>query len=111
MVHYRKQLWGVFHYVVLSVLRELTVGHIATGRLHVTENVFPDVWLVESSETRLWRHHRPQLVEFIDPRMLFEEEHFPVHQMLEHTKIDVMKDIYYANCRRGDAFIIPEDPF
>jgi len=43
MVHYRKQLWGVFHYVVLSVLREVTVGHIAYGRLHVTENVFPDV--------------------------------------------------------------------
>jgi len=42
MVHYRKQLWGVFHYVVLSVLRDVTVGHIACGRLHVTENVFPD---------------------------------------------------------------------
>jgi len=42
MVHYRKHLWGGFHYVVLSVLRELTVGHIASGRLHVTENVFPD---------------------------------------------------------------------
>jgi len=43
MVHYRKQLWGVFHYVVLSVLQEHMVGHIASGRLHVTENVFPDV--------------------------------------------------------------------
>jgi len=43
MVHYRKQLWGVFHYAVLSVLRELTVGHIASRRLHVTENGFPDV--------------------------------------------------------------------
>ena len=42
-MHYRKQLWGVFRYVVLSVLREVTVGHIASGRLHVTEYVFPDV--------------------------------------------------------------------
>jgi len=42
MVHYRKQLWGVFHYVVLLVLREVMVGHIAYGRLHVKENVFPD---------------------------------------------------------------------
>jgi hypothetical protein len=42
IVHYRKQLWGVFHYVVLSVLREVTVGHISSGRLHVTEYVFPD---------------------------------------------------------------------
>ena len=46
MVHYRKQLWGVFHYVVLSVLRELTVGHIASGGLHVIENVLPDVLLL-----------------------------------------------------------------
>ena len=43
IVHYRKQLWGVFHYVVLSVLREGTVGHIAYGRLHMTDYVFPDV--------------------------------------------------------------------
>jgi hypothetical protein len=27
---------------VLSVLQEVTVGHIGCGRLHVTENVFPD---------------------------------------------------------------------
>jgi len=42
-MHYRKQPWGVFHYVVLSVLREVMVGHIARGRLHVTEYVFPDI--------------------------------------------------------------------
>jgi len=41
-VHYRKQLWGVCHYVVLSLLWEVTVGHRASGRLHVTEYVFPD---------------------------------------------------------------------
>jgi len=40
---YRKQLWGVLHDVVLSVLREVMVGHIAYGRLHITEYVFPDV--------------------------------------------------------------------
>jgi len=34
---------GVFHFLVLSVLREVTVGHIAYGRLHVTEYVFPDI--------------------------------------------------------------------
>jgi len=43
MVHYRKQLWGVFHYVVLWVLRTVTVGHITCGRLPVPEYVFPDV--------------------------------------------------------------------
>jgi len=42
IVHYRKQLWDVFHYVVLSVLQEVTVGHVVCGRLHMTENVFPD---------------------------------------------------------------------
>jgi hypothetical protein len=41
-VGYQKQLWGVFHFLVLSVLREITVGHIAYGRLHVAEYVFPD---------------------------------------------------------------------
>ena len=46
MVHYRTQLWGDFHYVGLSVLRELTVGHIASGGSHVTDNVFPDVLLL-----------------------------------------------------------------
>jgi len=44
IVHYRKQLWSVFHYVVLSVLWEVTVGHIAYGRLHVREYVSPDAW-------------------------------------------------------------------
>jgi hypothetical protein len=28
---------------VLSVLWEVTVGHIVCGRLHVTENGFPDI--------------------------------------------------------------------
>ena len=40
---YRKRLWGVLLYLVLSVLREVMAGHIAYGRLHVTEYVFPDV--------------------------------------------------------------------
>jgi hypothetical protein len=41
---YREHLMGVLHDLVLLVLREVTVGHIACGRLHVTEYVFPDVW-------------------------------------------------------------------
>ena len=41
---YRNQLWGVLHYLVELVLREVTVGHIAYGGLHVTEYVFPDVY-------------------------------------------------------------------
>jgi hypothetical protein len=42
IVHYLKQLWGVFHDVVLSVLPEVTVGQIAYGRLHITEYVFTE---------------------------------------------------------------------
>jgi len=41
-VGYRKQLWDVLHYMVLSVLQEVTVHYMASGRLHVTEYVFPD---------------------------------------------------------------------
>jgi hypothetical protein len=37
-----KQLWGIFHYLVLLELQEVSVSHIACGRLHVTEYVFPD---------------------------------------------------------------------
>jgi hypothetical protein len=35
------------HYLVLLVLWEITVGHIAYGRLYVAEYVFPDAteWL------------------------------------------------------------------
>jgi len=42
IVGYQKQLWGVLYYLVLSVLREVTVGHISYGRLQLTEYVFPD---------------------------------------------------------------------
>ena len=42
IVGYCKQLWGVLHYLVLSVLQEVTVGHISYGWSHVTEYVFSD---------------------------------------------------------------------
>ena len=42
IVHFQNQLWGVFDYVVLSMLLEVMVGHIASARLHMTEYVFPD---------------------------------------------------------------------
>ena len=80
--------------------------HLLTTRLrHLA------IWLVESREARIWRHHRPELVEFVHPGMLFEEGCYPVHQMLKHTKIDGMMDIGYDNSRRSDAFHIPEDAF
>jgi len=31
------------------------------------------IWRVESSEARIWRNHHPELVEFVDRGMLFEE--------------------------------------
>jgi hypothetical protein len=49
IVYYGKLLWGIMHYAVLSVLPKVTVGHIACGRLHVTEYVFPDVTKAVSS--------------------------------------------------------------
>jgi len=69
------------------------------------------IWLVESSEDRIWRHRCPELVEFVDPGMLFKEECYPVNQMLQHTEVDRMKNIGYDNSRRRDAFRIPEDAF
>jgi hypothetical protein len=70
-----------------------------------------DMLLVQSSEARIWRHHRPELLEFVDPGMLFKEGRYTVHQMLQHTEIDSMKNIGYDNSRRRDAFHIPDDAF
>jgi len=44
---YMKWLWGSLHYLVLLVLQEVTVGHMAYGRLHLTEYLFPDVMLLK----------------------------------------------------------------
>jgi len=43
--------------------------------------------------------------------MRFEEERYAVHQMLNHSEIDGMKNIGYNDSRRNDAFQIPEDTF
>ena len=67
------------------------------------------IWLAELSADRIWRHYRPELIEFVDPGMLFKEGRYPVHQMLKHTEIDGMKNIGYHNSHCRDAFHIPED--
>jgi hypothetical protein len=69
------------------------------------------IWLLELSESRIWRHHHPELVEFVDPGMLFKKGRYAVHQMLKHTKTDSMKNIVHDNSRRTDAFHILEDAF
>jgi hypothetical protein len=68
------------------------------------------IWLVESSEARIWRYHSLELVEFVDPGMLFEEGRYPVDQMLKDTEIDGIKNIGYDNGRRRDAFIFQKTP-
>jgi len=69
------------------------------------------IWLVQSSKARIWRHHRPELVEPVEPAMLFGEDRYPVHQMLRHTDMEAKKDYGYDNTRQGDAFHIPEDSY
>jgi hypothetical protein len=69
------------------------------------------IWLLELSEARIWRHHHPELVEFVNPGMLFKKGRYAVHQMLKHKKIDGMKNIMYDNSHRRDAFHILEDLF
>jgi hypothetical protein len=53
-------------------------------------------------------HHCPELLEFFDLGMLFEEEHCPVHHMLEHTNIAGGTNAEYDHSRRGDSFHIPD---
>jgi len=69
------------------------------------------IGLVESSDTRLWSHHHPQLAEFADPGMLFQEGRYPVHHMVKHPTIDGKNNIGYDNSRQRDSFHIPDDPF
>ena len=57
----------------------------------------------------MWRHHRPELVEYIDPGMLFKEGRYPVPQMLNCTEIYGMNDLGYDNSRRADELNIREN--
>jgi len=69
------------------------------------------MWLVESSEARIWRHHDQEQIQFVDPGILFEGWRYPAHQMLQHSEIDGMKNIRYDIRRRRNAFHIPEGAF
>jgi hypothetical protein len=69
------------------------------------------IWLEESSVARIWTHHRPVLVGFVDPGMLFEKGHYPDYQMLEYTELDCKKNIWYDNCHLRDAFHKPQGFF
>jgi len=69
------------------------------------------MWLVELCEAKICRHHCPVLVEFVNPGMLFEEGHYPVHQMIKHTMVDGMTIVQYDNIHLGDAFHIPQNAF
>jgi len=51
------------------------------------------VWLVEYSEARIWRHHRPERVKFVTHGMLFEEGCYPVGQMMKYIETHGMKHI------------------
>jgi hypothetical protein len=61
------------------------------------------------SKARIWRHHRPELVEFVIPGKLFMNGHDPVQQMIKHTEIDGMKKNRQDNSHWRDACHIPED--
>jgi hypothetical protein len=70
------------------------------------------IWLhglLNRAKPIFWRHHRPEMVEFVDRGMMFEEGHYPVLQIVKHTEIDGMQNIGYDNSHRRDVFHIPED--
>jgi hypothetical protein len=69
------------------------------------------LWLVKLKEARIWRHHHPKDIEFVDHGMLFVEECYPVHQMLKHIRIHGKTDIRYINSCPGDALHIADDAF
>ena len=53
--------------------------------------------------------HHPEMVEFLNPGLFVDKRHFPVHQIIEHSKIDGIKNIGYDSSNRGDSLHIPED--
>jgi hypothetical protein len=80
--------------------------HLLTTHLHRFA-----IWHVESSEALIWRHHRSELVDFVDPGLLFEEGRYQVYQILNHTEIEDMKNIGYDCSLQRDAFHTAEDVF
>jgi len=64
------------------------------------------IWLVESSEARIWRHHRCELVAIVDAAMLFDEGLYTVYKMLKHVEIDGIKNIRYDDSHQGNALHI-----
>jgi hypothetical protein len=58
------------------------------------------------SEARIWRHRCPELVEFVNSGVLFEQEYYPVKEILQHTEIEGMTNIRYDNSHLGDEFHI-----
>jgi len=80
--------------------------HLLTAPLHHLS-----IWLVESNEARMWRHHHPELVEFVATVILFDEGHCPVNQTVIHTETGGMNNIGCDNSPRRDAVQLLEDPF
>jgi hypothetical protein len=69
------------------------------------------IWLVESSDSRIWRHNRPERVQFVDPAMLFKVRCYKVYQIVKHAEIDVLKNIQYNTSRGRESFHVSEDTF
>lgn len=78
---------------------------LSTPLCHLT------TWHVELGKARIWRHHCPELVEFVNHGMLIEEGPYPVHRMFKHTEIGDIEYIGYGNSHQHDAIHILEDAF
>jgi len=80
--------------------------HLLSTPLHLLV-----IWLVESSDGMIWRHHRPEVVEFVDPAIMSEDGQHMLHRMIKYTEIDFKMIIGYDNNHRRNAFLVPEDTF
>lgn len=80
--------------------------HLLTTPLHHIA-----IWLVVSSEARIWRHYRQELFEFVDFSMLFTKGCSPELHKLTHIEIDSMNNIWYDNSDWRDVFHHLEDAF
>jgi len=66
------------------------------------------IWQFELDVARIWRLHRPVLVEIGIPGMMFKGGYYQVLQMLNRTEIDHMKNFRYNNTWWRESFHIPE---
>jgi len=58
----------------------------------------------------MWRHHCPELIESVDPAMLFDEGGFPAHHIVKYTEIESSRTLATTLVIGEMNFALPNIP-